>query len=84
MSPSRVDEPTVTFKQLAPTFVAEVEGIDWTNIPLPDSVLREIEQGADQYGILVSGEANLNNKDHLAFARRLGELDDVKVHIKAV
>lgn len=69
MSPSRVDEPTLTFKQLAPTFVAEVEGIDWTKVPLPDSVIREIEQGADRYGVLVFRNANLNNEDHIAFSR---------------
>ena len=83
MSPSRVDEPTLSFKQLGPSFVAEVEGIDWNTLPLPESVVREIEQGADKYGVLVFRNANLDNEQHIAFSRQLGELDDVKVHIRA-
>lgn len=83
MSPSRVDEPTLSFKQLGRTFVAEVKGIDWNNVPLPESQVREIEQGADKYGVLVFRNANLNNEQHIAFSQQLGELDDVKVHIKA-
>lgn len=83
MSPSRVDEPTLSFKQLGSTFVAEVEGIDWSSLPLSNSQIREVEQGADKYGVLVFRNANLTNEQHIAFSRQLGELDDVKVHIRA-
>lgn len=83
MSPSRVDEATLKLRPLHSTFVAEVEGIDWTKVPLPDSQIREIEQAADKYGVLVFRNAHLNNEQHIEFSSQLGELDDVKVHIRA-
>lgn len=80
--PSRVESPTLSFKRLHPTFAVEVGGVDWTK-PIPESVLEEIVSAADREGVLVFRNANLDNARHIAFSRQLGDLDDIKVHIKA-
>ena len=67
---------------LHPTFAAEVKGVDFSK-PVDPSVIEEIRKAADKYGVLVFREANLSNQQHIAFSRQLGELDDVKVHVKA-
>lgn len=73
---------TLTFKRLHPTFAVEVGGIDRTN-PIPDSVIREIVFATNREGVLVFRGAKLNDEQHIAFSRQLGELDDVNVLIKA-
>lgn len=80
--PSRLADKTLTTKRLHPTFGVEVEGIDWTQ-PVPEPVLAEIVDLINKEGVLVFRNANLDNAQHIAFSRSLGELDDVKVHIKA-
>ena len=80
--PSRLDEQSLSIKRLHSTFAVQVEGIDWSK-PLPDFVIAEIRDAAAREGVLVFRNAKLNNEEHIAFSRQLGELDDVKVHIKA-
>lgn len=80
--PARTYPPTLSYKRLHPTFAVEVEGVDWTK-PIPESVLNEIKVLANKEGVLVFRKANLDNSAHIEFSRQLGELDDVKVHIKA-
>ncbi len=81
--PSRVDEPTPTFKRVRPSFAVEVHGVDWSQIPLPENVVSELVAAADREGVLVFRNANLNNEEHIAFSRQIGELDNVEVHIRA-
>lgn len=82
MSPSRINIPTLSFKRLHPTFAVEVEGIDWCK-PVPQPQVDEIVEAINREGLLVFRNANLDNEQHIAFSRQLGDLDDVKVHIRA-
>jgi len=70
------------FKPLHPLFTAEVEGIDWAR-PIPQSVVEELKAACAEYGVLVFRNANLDNKRHIAFSAQLGELEDIKAHMKA-
>lgn len=36
-----------------------------------------------QYGVIMFGKIGLDDKGHIAFARRFGPLDDMEPHIKA-
>lgn len=65
-----------------PTFGAVVEGMNW-ELPTPQSLLDEVTAGAQKYGVLVFRNANLDNAQHIAFTRQLGDLEDVSAHIKA-
>lgn len=67
---------TLTFKPLHATFAAEVEGIDFSK-PIPDSVIEEVQEGIDKYGVLVFRKANMDNATHVSFTRRFGELDSM-------
>lgn len=80
--PSATKSPTLTFTPLHPTFGALVEGMQW-ELPTPQVLLDQVTAGAQKYGVLVFRNANLNNETHTAFSRQLGELEDVKAHIKA-
>ncbi|KAF2173359.1 hypothetical protein M409DRAFT_61808 [Zasmidium cellare ATCC 36951] len=87
MSPSKDDGgPQLTFKRLHPTFGVEVEGMDWTQSPVPKTLLDEIITAINREGVLVFRNANLNNEEHVAFSQQLAghqDLYDVKAHIKA-
>ena len=80
--PSRIQDPTLSFKRLHPTFAVEVEGIDWSK-PLPQSQIDEIVEAINREGVLIFRNANLDNDQHIDFSRQLGELDDVRVHMRA-
>lgn len=45
--------------------------------------MREIVSATNREGVLVFCGAKLNDEQHIAFSRQLGELDDVNVLIKA-
>ena len=64
----------VNFKQLAPTFAAEVEGIDFSK-PIQPEVIEQVRKGIDKYGVLVFRQANLDDDTHVAFAQHFGELE---------
>lgn len=64
----------ITFTPLHSTFVAQVEGVDFTK-PVPDSVIEQLKEGIAKYGVLVFRKANVDNDAHVAFSRRFGELD---------
>jgi len=64
----------LVFKPQHPTFIAEVQGIDWTQ-PLPTSVIDEIKQGIAKYGVLIFRDAHLNDDQHVEFASNFGELE---------
>lgn len=83
MSPSKVTEPQLRFKRLHPTFGVEVEGMDWSQTPIPQHLLDEITEAINREAVLVFRNANLDNESHIAFSRQLGDLYDVKAHIKA-
>lgn len=84
MSPSKVEPSSLSFKRLHDTFAVEVEGVDWSQKPLPDNVISDIKTAINREGVLVFRNANLNNEEHISFTQQLNEeLYDVKAHIKA-
>ena len=64
----------VNFKQVGRTFVAEVEGADFTNPTSPD-LINEIRAGIDKYGVLIFRNANIDDDTQIAFASQFGELE---------
>ena len=80
------EERQLSFKRLHPTFGVEVEGVDWSKLPLDEALIDELRQAITREGVLVFREANLENDQHIAFTRQLSQsedLYDVKAHIKA-
>ncbi|KAH8804867.1 alpha-ketoglutarate-dependent 2,4-dichlorophenoxyacetate dioxygenase [Xylogone sp. PMI_703] len=74
------DEPDfkhITAVKLHPTFAAEVQGVDFSQ-PLADEVFGEILSAINKYGVIVFRDTGLDDDRHIEFARRFGELDDVK------
>jgi alpha-ketoglutarate-dependent 2,4-dichlorophenoxyacetate dioxygenase len=63
-----------TFRQVAPTFVAEVNGVDFTK-PITKDTIDEIRDGIDKYGVLVFRNANIDDDTQIAFASSFGELE---------
>lgn len=74
MNTDNTSSPKLQFKQLHSTFVAEVEGVDWTK-PISDDVISQIQDGIDKYGVLIFRKANIDNATHVAFTNRFGDLD---------
>jgi alpha-ketoglutarate-dependent 2,4-dichlorophenoxyacetate dioxygenase len=76
------DGSTLRITPLHPTFVAQIEGIDWT-VPISDAVFAEIKKAIDKYGVLVFRNANIDNETQVAFTSRFGEMDYMlTIHIK--
>lgn len=73
--------PHITYKPQHPTFVAEVEGIDWSNIT--PELAEELKSGLAKYGVLVFRATTLDDDSHVALARAFGPLDDI-IPYKAV
>ncbi|KAJ9625972.1 hypothetical protein H2204_010271 [Knufia peltigerae] len=64
------------------TFVAQVDGIDWT-VNLSDEVIGAIQKAIDQYGVLVFRNANIDNEAQIALTARFGKMDYVPgLHLK--
>ena len=59
---------TLTFKQLHPSFVAEVSPVDLRTAD--SAALEEIRRGMDQYGVLVFRNQEFSDDEQLAFAER--------------
>ncbi|KAJ9645437.1 uncharacterized protein PV06_07871 [Exophiala oligosperma] len=66
--------------ELAPTFGAEVSGIDFSK-PVEPHVFAEVLDASAKYGVLVFRKAGLDDERHVAFSRLFGELDDVKPYL---
>jgi len=58
----------------ASKFAAEVSGIDLTK-PLCREQIQAIDEGMDQYGVLVFHEQRFSDETQLAFSRQFGELE---------
>jgi len=59
---------------LAPSFIAEVEGVDLRS-PVSEGSLREIISALDQYAVCVFRATGLDDASHIAFSRQLGTLE---------
>jgi alpha-ketoglutarate-dependent 2,4-dichlorophenoxyacetate dioxygenase len=58
----------------APSFVAEVSGVDFSR-PIDEAVLREIVAAMDRYAVCVFRATALEDASHIAFSRLLGKLE---------
>ncbi|OQV08497.1 hypothetical protein CLAIMM_12760 [Cladophialophora immunda] len=72
----------IIVKKLHPTFAAQISGVDFSQ-SLSDETFDEVLRAVTKYGVVVFRNTNLTDETHLAFARRFGELDDVKPYISA-
>ncbi|KAJ9133549.1 Alpha-ketoglutarate-dependent 2,4-dichlorophenoxyacetate dioxygenase [Pleurostoma richardsiae] len=71
---------TLKVRELHPTFAAEVEGVDWSNVT--DEQLEEIKAAMAKYGVCVFRNTGLTDDAHVAFSQRLGDLDNVKRYLQ--
>jgi alpha-ketoglutarate-dependent 2,4-dichlorophenoxyacetate dioxygenase len=67
----------VTFRQLHPTFMAEVGPVDLRNVHDAET-LAELRAGMDRYGVLVFHNQQFTDEDQLAWAQRF----DGELHMK--
>ena len=65
---------TLVFDRLSPTIGAEVSGID-LGAPLGDDVIAEVRAGLLEHKVLFFREQAITTEEHLAFARRFGDLE---------
>jgi alpha-ketoglutarate-dependent 2,4-dichlorophenoxyacetate dioxygenase len=65
---------SVTFRQLAQAFAAEVSGIDCGR-PLDRDQVAAVEAGMDRYAVLVFRDQQISDEQQLAFTRQFGELE---------
>jgi alpha-ketoglutarate-dependent 2,4-dichlorophenoxyacetate dioxygenase len=70
----------LTVKPLAPTFAAEIEGVDFSQ-SIPDDIFHELEGVASKYGVLIFRNTELDDLKLIEFGRRFGELDSSAQHI---
>ncbi|KAH8778506.1 hypothetical protein F5883DRAFT_215803 [Diaporthe sp. PMI_573] len=80
--PGTIQEPSpegLTVKELHPTFGAEIEGVDFEN--LSDAQFAEIKAALAKYGFVVFRRTGLTDDTHVAFSRKLGELDNIKRYL---
>ncbi len=63
-----------TFRDLHPTFAAEVTGIDLTQ-PISPRDVAAIEAGMDEYAVLVFPDQPLTDQQQISFTRQFGELE---------
>lgn len=68
---------TLTFRQLHPHFVAEVNPVDLRQVHDVET-LEQLRAGMDRYAVLVFRDQPLTDADHLAFAQRF----DGQLHTK--
>jgi alpha-ketoglutarate-dependent 2,4-dichlorophenoxyacetate dioxygenase len=64
---------------LAPTFAAEVEGVDFSK-RVPDDIFHEVLDVASKYGVLVFRKTALDDLKLIEFGQRFGELDSTAQH----
>src|ERR1044071_7386345 len=62
-------------RQIGPCFAAEVEGSDMQK-PLSAEDVKAIHAGMDEYAVLVFHDQYIDDEQHLAFSRSLGELEE--------
>ncbi len=61
-------------KSIGNNFAAYVKGVDLTR-ELPKNLCEKIEQGLDQYAVLIFPNQNINDKQQRNFSRRFGVLE---------
>ncbi|KAL1869977.1 hypothetical protein VTK73DRAFT_2898 [Phialemonium thermophilum] len=71
----------ITVKPVHPTFGAEVQVPDWNN--LDDETVQEIAKACGKYGFCFFRNTGLDDKGHVEFSARLGDLDDLRRFIQS-
>ena len=66
-----------TIKQIHPTFVGEVSGVDITK-SLSKEDVATIQAGIDRYGVLVFHGQNLSDEQQMAFTLNFGALENAR------
>ena len=65
---------TIQIRQIHPVFVGEVSGVDLRNPLKPDEVAI-IENGINEYAVLVFREQDINDEQQIAFSENFGRLE---------
>ena len=65
---------SVKMRQIGPCFAAEVDGIEMRKPLSPDEVTA-IDNGMNEYAVLVFHDQEIDGEQHLAFSKSLGELE---------
>ena len=66
---------SINMRQVGPCFAAEIEGIDLRQPLTPDEVAA-VHAGMDEYAVLVFHNQHIDDAQHLAFSRSLGDLEE--------
>ncbi|CAG8961598.1 hypothetical protein HYFRA_00006133 [Hymenoscyphus fraxineus] len=70
----------IRIKKLHPTFGAEVSGVDFSK-EIPSEVFDEILEALIKYAVCVYRDTGLDDRRHVEFSTRFGELDDIKPYL---
>ncbi|EAT83517.2 hypothetical protein SNOG_09325 [Parastagonospora nodorum SN15] len=70
---------TITFKELHPSYGAEIIGADFENAT--DEQFQEIKSAMAKYGVLVFRNTGLSDAKHVEFSSRIGALDNVRRYL---
>src|SRR5947209_1578502 len=73
-SSGRESVMAVSIRPLHPVFVGEVAGVDCRK-PLGPAEVAAIDQGMDEYAVLVFRDQNISDEEQIAFTRHFGELE---------
>src|ERR1700732_2466917 len=65
---------SVSIRPLHPVFVGEVAGVDCRK-PLGPAEVAAIDQGMDEYAVLIFRDQNISDEKQIAFPRHFGELE---------
>ncbi|QKX52950.1 uncharacterized protein TRUGW13939_00021 [Talaromyces rugulosus] len=74
MEPFSIDGLTVR-PILGTGFGAEIEGVDWTRVPLSEKDIQNLVSLQNRFGVLIFRNTGLDNDRHVKFAAQLGELE---------
>ncbi|TVY73361.1 Alpha-ketoglutarate-dependent 2,4-dichlorophenoxyacetate dioxygenase [Lachnellula suecica] len=75
-----LEPKSMSVKPLHPTFGAEICGIDFSK-PIADDVFQDIRRASAKYGVLVLRNTGMDDRQHVEFSRRFGDLDDIKPYL---
>ena len=68
---------TIAIRQIAPTFVGEVSGVDITR-PISRDDVAAIEAGMDRHAVLVFRDQHFTDETQLAFTLNFGDLEHTR------
>jgi len=75
MSPQPEQFGTLTATPILEGFGAEVTGVDFSVVPIPDDVLQSMIAIQDKFGVTVYRNTGLDDTRYVAFSKQLGELE---------